>query len=118
MAGAKRVGPDPRISARRAARLYRLLTTLDQSARNRTQLVKLGRAGMRTFYRDLTVLDDCKIEIRLKKGHYGLVTALDTALNRLPFPTPELTFGDVFELSKGRTAAHAKLRAQVQALTG
>ena len=118
MAGAKRLGPDPRISTRRAARLYRLLTTLNQSGRSRPQLVKLGRAGMRTFYRDLTVLDDCKIEVRLMKGQYCLMTALDTALNRLPFPTPELTFGDVFELSKGRTAAHAKLRGQVQALTG
>ena len=118
MAGAKRVGPDPRISTRRAARLYRLLTTLNESGRSRAHLVKLGRAGMRTFYRDLTVLDDCKIEIRLKQGQYCLMTSLDTALNRLPFPTPDLTFGDVFELSKGRTGAHAKLRKQVETLTG
>ena len=117
MPAAKRVGPDPRISTRRAARLYRLLTTLDERARSRSKLVKQGRAGMRTFYRDLTVLEACKIEVRLSQGEYGLVTPLSTALNRLPFPTPELTFGDVIELTKGRSAAHAKLRAQFQALT-
>ena len=117
MAGLKRVGPDPCISSRRAARLYRLLTTLDQGPRSRTPLVKQGRAGMRTFYRDLTVLEACKIEVRLTKGQYGLMTPLDTALNRLPFPSPDLTFGDVMELTKGRSAAHAKLRAQLQALT-
>src|SRR5262245_59449809 len=110
---ANRVGPDPQISARRAARLYRLLTNLTQSPRSRTQLIRLGRAGMRTFYRDLTFLTAYQIEVKMTRGRYRLVGSLKQALNRLPFPSPELTFGDVLELTKGRGAAQAKLRARL-----
>ena len=112
-----RLGPDPRVSSRRAARLYRLVTTLDESARSRPQLIRLGRAGMRTFYRDLTLLGDYGIEVRMSEGRYELVTPLNEALSRLPFPPPELSFSDVLELSKGRGSAQAKLKAQLEDLT-
>ncbi len=115
---ANRLGPDPRISSRRAARLYRLLTTLDDKARSRPQLIRLGRAGMRTFYRDLTLLGEYGIEVRMSEGRYELVTPLKEALARLPFPPPELSFGDVLELSKGRGSAQSKLKAQLDDLMG
>ena len=111
------VGPDPRISSRRAARLYRLVTTIAESSRSRPQLIRQGRAGMRTFYRDLTLLTDYHIRVRRLKGGYKLVTPLKEALSRLPFPPPELSFGDVLELAKGRGPAQAKLRAQLDDLT-
>jgi predicted DNA-binding transcriptional regulator YafY len=115
---ANRLGPDPRISSRRAARLYRLLTELNESSRSRPQLIRLGRAGMRTFYRDLTLLAEYGIDVRMSEGRYELVTPLREALARLPFPPPELSFGDVLELTKGRGTAQSKLRAQLDDLTG
>lgn len=108
---------DPKISPRRAARLYRLLTTLAEAPRSRPLLIRLGRAGMRTFYRDLNFLEASGIEVRTSKGRYELVPPLEQALGRLPFPQPELSFGDVFVLAKGKGPVPAKLRAQLRDLT-
>ncbi len=113
-----RLGPDPRISSRRAARLYRLVTTLAESTRSRSRLIRLGRAGTRTLYRDLALLIEYGIDVRVSRGRYELLTPLQAALGRLPFPPPELSFGDVLELSKGRGPAQSKLRAQLESLTG
>ena len=112
-----RLGPDPRISSRRAARLYRLLTILAESARSRQQLIKQGRAGMRTFYRDLSFLETCDIKVQMTDGRYELASSLQESLEKLPFPSPELTFADVIELSRGKGKASQKLRAQFVELT-
>lgn len=112
-----RLGPDPRISSRRAARLYRLVTTLAENPRPRPGLIRLGRAGMRTFYRDLTLLGEYGIDVRMSEGRYELVTSLKEALARLPFPPPKLSFSEVLELSKGRGPARSKLKAQFDDLT-
>lgn len=72
---------------------------------------------MRTFYRDLSLLAEYKIDVRVSSGRYRVAGPLKDALDRLPFPPPKLSFGDVMELIKGRGAAHAKLRAQLQVLT-
>ena len=114
---ANRLGPDPRVSSRRAARLYRLLLTLSEKPRSRTQLIRMGRAGMRTFYRDLTFLEACKVDVQMSGARYKLVTPLKEALQRLPFPTPELTFADAIELAKGKGTAHKKFKAQLAELT-
>ena len=42
---------------------------------------------------------------------------MDSALGRLPFPDPQLTYGEARALSAGRTSAHRKLREQVERLT-
>ena len=109
--------PAPHISPRRAARLYRLLTTLAQAERSRSHLIRLGRAGMRTFYRDLTLLQHYRIDVRYTRDRYQLATPLHQALSRLPFPAPHLSFGDVIELTKGRGSARAKLKAQFHHVT-
>ena len=110
-------GPEPRISARRAARMFRLVTTLAKGSRPRGELLRLARAGMRTFYRDLTLLEEYKIHVHLSGSRYRLDTPMKDALSRLPFPAPSLSFSDVMALSKGRGPAHAKLKAQFNALT-
>lgn len=112
-----RLGPDPRVSSRRAARLYRLVKTLASSAHKRQQLIRLSRAGMRTFYRDLNLLEEYGIPVQMSRGRYKLTKPLNEALDRLPFPAPELSFGDVLALTKGRGPAQAKLRGQLSDLT-
>ncbi len=113
-----RPGPDAQISSRRAARLYRLVRALAAGPRRRRDLIRLGRAGMRTFYRDLNVLIDSGAEVRLTRRGYKLITPLKVALKLLPCPMPDLSFGDVVELSRGRGDAAAKLRATLRDLKG
>lgn len=110
-------GPDSQLSSQRAARLYRLLITLDKSPRTRAQLVKLGRVGLRSFYRDLIYLQRLKIKVKISRGRYQLATPLQRALGHLPFPTPRLTFADAIELAKGSGSAHKRLKAQLNRLT-
>ena len=102
MSSANHSGADSRISARRAARMYRLVTTLAKGGRSRAHLIRLGRAGMRTFYRDLTLLERFAIDIQFSGSRYRLRTPVKDALSRLPFPSPKLSFADVIALTKNR----------------
>jgi hypothetical protein len=72
---------------------------------------------MRTFYRDLTLLEEYNIRVLFTDNRYRLDTPVKDALGRLPFPAPKLSFADVIALSKGRGPAQAKLKAQFNALT-
>ena len=109
--------PARQLSPRRAARLYRLLKMLAARPCSRTQLIRLGRAGMRTLYRDLAYLLACRVDVRVSDGQYELVSPMNDALKRLPFPTVHLTFADVAALAKGKGSAHRKLKAQLIELT-
>jgi hypothetical protein len=42
---------------------------------------------------------------------YSLQGTLSDALHQLPFPDPELTFGDIETLMRGKSATHEKLRS-------
>lgn len=106
-----------KVSGERAGRLYRLLKILSGGSTPRTQILKKIKVGMRTFYRDLDLLRACGIDIQTVPGGYGLGQSLDDALYQLPFPDPELTFGDVATLMKGRSSSHAKLQRLFERLT-
>src|SRR5947209_3965718 len=101
---AKVVTPD------RAARLYHLLQLLGRGPRSRDVLVRRLRVNVRGFYRDLESLQKLGIPITLATRGYTLGLELKEALARLPFPDPGLTFAEAEQLSKGRTAAHRKLK--------
>lgn len=106
-----------RISGDRAGRLYRLLKILESSPATRAQLLKRLKVGMRTFYRDVDLLRECGVNIETRDSGYELHDAIDVALGRLPYPDPELTFGEVLDLMRGRSASHLKLRKQFANLT-
>jgi predicted DNA-binding transcriptional regulator YafY len=101
------------VTAKRAARLYRMLRLLSSSAQTRSALARRLRLDVRGFYRDLVLLRDCGIDLPLEKGRYQLTLDLDEAVSRLPFPDPHLTLAEAMQLAKGRTAAHRKLKKQV-----
>lgn len=105
------------ISTDRAGRLYRLLRLLSGGPTARPALLKRLRVGMRTFYRDVDLLRECGVEIETGNGGYALRESLEQALDRIPFPNPELTFGDVLVLMKGRSTSHQKLRRHFDSLT-
>jgi predicted DNA-binding transcriptional regulator YafY len=101
-----------------ATRLFLLLTMLGSGPQKRDRLLRRLGLGVRDFYRDLERLRKAGIVVVLEEGSYALQGGVEAAKARLPFPDPGLTFGEVRQLAKGRTAAHRKLAALVAAVAG
>lgn len=99
-----------RITGERAGRLYKLLKLLASNSVPRTVILKRLRVGIRSFYRDVDLLRSCGVDIVVKESEYSLPGDLDTVLDRVPFPDPELSFAEILVLMKGRQTAHHKLR--------
>ena len=102
------------VTLERAARLYRLLKLLGQGPQSRAAFIRRLRFGIRGFYRDLEVLRVVGIVVELSAGKYHLQEELATALERLPFPDPNLSLGEARQLAKGRSVAHKKIAAQLK----
>src|SRR4051812_33607289 len=120
---AKKRKPTPKpgataITAERAARLYRLLALLGQKPQTRAALAARLKTGVRGFYRDLEVLRKVGIAVTLTAGRYVLQGTAAEAQARLPFPDPGLSLGEAQALAKGRSAAHRKLKGQIEDITG
>jgi len=103
----------PTVTAERAARLHRLLRLLADGPQSRTALTRQLHYDVRSFYRDLWLLREFLIDLPLHDGRYTLSERVDAAVARLPFPDPMLTLGEALELAKGKSAAHRKLRQQI-----
>ncbi len=102
------------VTPERAKRLYRLLKLLATAPQTRATLMKRLRLDLRGFYRDLELLRAAGIELPLSQQRYALDITENEATDRLPFPDPRLTLAEAIQLSKGRSAAHRKLRAQIE----
>jgi hypothetical protein len=105
--------PTPELSgvtAERFTRLYRLVQLLASGPQPRTTLARRLHLDVRGFYRDLELLRAAGVPVTLSEGRYGLEGNSADALARLPFPDPHLTLGDALVLTKGRTAAHKKIK--------
>ena len=101
------------VTHERAKRLYRLLNLLAAGGQTRAALMKRLRLDVRGFYRDLELLRSSGIELPLAQRRYTLGMKVDEAIARLPFPDPRLTLAEAIHLSKGRSAAHRKLKEQI-----
>jgi predicted DNA-binding transcriptional regulator YafY len=106
--------PSKTVTLERAIRLHQLVRVLAQEPKTRPALLQRLNVDIRTFYRDLEVLRECRISVRLTKKRYGLEEKIATAVNRLPFPDPNLTLGEAMQLAKGRTPVHRKLARVVK----
>jgi predicted DNA-binding transcriptional regulator YafY len=104
------------LTAERIVRLYQLVQLLSVP-QTRGTLTRRLRVDVRGFYRDLESLRLAGVEVLLDKGRYRLGETADNATARLPFPDPQLTCGEARALAKGRTAAHRRLREQIEHLT-
>jgi hypothetical protein len=116
----KRIAPPPSIavSPERAARLCRLLRFLEAGARTRAAILQRLRIDIRTFYRDLELLRDCRITVQLERRRYSLLDDAGEAISRLPLPDPGLTLGEAQILAKGRTQVHKRLKELLREVTG
>ena len=104
--------PKPKaLTEARAARLCRLLRLFGGGNPTRAGLLQRLHLDVRGFYRDLEDLRKLGIVVELHEGRYALKGKLDAALDSIPFPDPHLTLAEAVQLSKGRTAAHHKLKA-------
>ncbi|MBY0587561.1 hypothetical protein K2X85_10310 [bacterium] len=102
--------PKIHISIDRAGRLYRLLKHVSGATVDRATLLKKLNVGMRTFYRDVDLLRACGIVVNVADDGYVLEGTLKDALHQLPFPDPELTFGEIDAVMKGKSPSHVRLQ--------
>jgi hypothetical protein len=101
--------PALHLTRARAARLFRLAVVLVEAPRTREQLLVSLRIGLRTFYREVELLTRVGIRVRLINKRYELHTPLSEVEQQLPFPDPQLTFGEMKELSGSAGPAAERL---------
>ena len=92
--------PSVHITLPRAARLHRLVRFLAEKPRARSAILSDLRIGLRTFYRELDLLNRCGVKVRHKLKLYHLVPTAAEAEGRLPFPDPQLSFAEMAELAQ------------------
>jgi predicted DNA-binding transcriptional regulator YafY len=88
------------ITLARAARLRRLVKYLAAAPRPRDAILAELGIGLRTFYRELELLNRCGVKVRLSDKSYTLLSTADQAEGRLPFPDPQLSFAEMAELAR------------------
>jgi predicted DNA-binding transcriptional regulator YafY len=76
---------------------------------------RLG-VDVRGFYRDLELLRKVNVPISVAGGRYSLEADRAEAIDRLPFPDPLLTVGEVRELARGNSPAQKKLQERLSRL--
>jgi hypothetical protein len=106
------------VTSERFARLFRLIKLMADKPLGRDALARKVGLDVRGFYRDLGLLRTSGIGVILTQGRYRLDCAVGEAISRLPFPDPLLTLGEVRLLAKGKSAAHRKLREQLERAGG
>jgi hypothetical protein len=101
--------PSVHITLPRAARLHRLVRFLAENPRARSAILSDLRIGLRTFYRELDLLNRCGVKVRHKAKLYHLAPTAAEAEGRLPFPDPQLSFAEMAELSQCPCPAGTRL---------
>jgi predicted DNA-binding transcriptional regulator YafY len=101
--------PAVQITLARAARLHRLVKRLAEQPRTRDSVLSDLGIGLRTFYRELELLNRCGVKIRHKDKVYVLQATAEQAEGRLPFPDPQLSFAEMAELSRHPGEASKRL---------
>jgi hypothetical protein len=101
--------PTVHISLQRAARLHRLVRSLSGGPLARPNVLSELRIGLRTFYRELELLNRCGVKVRYKSKLYHLLPTAAEAEGRLPFPDPQLSFAEMTELAQCDCAAGRRL---------
>jgi len=108
----------PTLTAPRAARLYRMLSFMENTERTRAAILKHLKVDVRGFYRDLELLRTLGVVIDSNGERYKFTGKLDDALKTLPFPDPGLSLRDALQLANGRTDAHRKLKSRIDTFLG
>lgn len=108
--------PAVHITLARASRLYRMIGFLNERPRARDSVLLKLEIGLRTFYRELELLDRCGVKVRHKDKSYVLISTAEQAAGRLPFPDPQLSFAEMAELSKHPGEAAKRLAGLLESV--
>jgi hypothetical protein len=108
--------PSGHISLQRAARLHRLVRILSGGPLSRAVVLSELRIGLRTFYRELELLNRCGVKVRHKAKLYHLFPTAAEAEGRLPFPDPQLSFAEMAELAQCDCPAGRRLSELLSAV--
>jgi hypothetical protein len=84
---------------------------LAESPNSRESILAALGIGLRTFYRELELLNRCGVKIQQKNKLYTLLSTASQAEGRLPFPDPQLSFAEMEELSSCSGEAGKRLAA-------
>jgi hypothetical protein len=103
--------PAVHITLGRAARLYQLVRLLTEQARSREAILAALDIGLRTFYRELELLNRCGVKVAQKQRLYTLLSTPEQAAGRLPFPDPQLSFAEMEQLARCPGEAGGRLAA-------
>lgn len=109
--------PAVHITLGRAARLHRLVRLLEGAPRPREVILSELAIGLRTFYRELELLNRCGVKVQLRDRHYTLLSTAEQAEGRLPFPDPQLSFAEMAELAGYPGEASRRLAALLASVT-
>ncbi len=109
--------PAVHITLGRAARLHRLVMLLAESPRTRDQILSGLGIGLRTFYRELELLNRCGVKVQHKNKAYLLQGTASQAEGRLPFPDPQLSFAEMAELAQSPGEAGQRLAELLETVT-
>jgi predicted DNA-binding transcriptional regulator YafY len=110
--------PAAQLTPARLQRLVQLTRHLGAKPSIRADILKHFKMDLRAFYRDLEALRRLGIVVLVENGVYRLQGDFAAAMDRLPFPDPQLTFREAMMLAKGKSAAHLKLKAKVEEVIG
>src|ERR1700679_3944160 len=101
--------PFENITLPRVSRLHRLVRFLAEKPRARSAILSDLRIGLRTFYRELDLLNRCGVKVAHKLKLYHLLPTAAEAEGRWPFPDPQLSFAEMADLSLCPCPAGARL---------
>ncbi len=104
------------VTPQRAARLHRLVVVLSTGPLGRSAILSELKIGLRTFYRELSLLKKRGIKVRFLRKLYHLKTSFEEAEGRLPVPDPSLSFAEMVELSRCPCPAGARLAELLAAI--
>jgi predicted DNA-binding transcriptional regulator YafY len=108
--------PAVHITLGRAARLHRLVRLLAESPRPRDAILAALGIGLRTFYRELELLNRCGVKVQLRNKSYLLLSTAEQAEGRLPFPDPQLSFAEMAELARYPGEAAQRLARMLESV--
>lgn len=108
-ASATRRRPSVHITLGRAARLHHLVMLLAERPQTRDTVLTALAIGLRTFYRELELINRCGVKIQHKDKTYVLLSTAEQAEGKLPFPDPQLSFAEMAELARQPGEASKRL---------
>ena len=101
------------LSLQRLSRLHRLATLMVAGPVAKEKLLATLKIGLRTFYRDVTSLQEFGLEVVRDANGYFLAATPDDIERQLPFPDPKMNFAEARQLALFHNPVAERIAAQL-----